>query len=227
MHKNQKCPRRDIVNNNTSTFCTQLFTNSLKASKSFTDSNYRLVIQFILVTRNEAFDWSKLSLFLYSPLLPLRVALFSRNVAGKVGGRLSMNTTYINFSLAVKRDRNPISLSHSSKNCDETNLCSLTKWWSGAGEERFANARNRVARYFPNRIPCLDNFSIQSFTLFAVLRAVTRCFAFVFFFFAVSVEGNFLDCFFISRLSFCTGRLDRMGIIFSFLRACVFFLARF
>lgn len=128
MHKNQKCPRRDIVNNNTSTFCTQLFTNSLEASKSFTDSNYRLVIQFILVTRNEAFDWSKLSLFLYSPLLPLRVALFSRNVAGKVGGRLSMNTTYINFSLAVKRDRNPISLSHSSKNCDETNLCSLTKW---------------------------------------------------------------------------------------------------
>lgn len=44
MHKNQKCPRRDIVNNNTSTFCTQLFTNSLEASKSFTDSNYRYSI---------------------------------------------------------------------------------------------------------------------------------------------------------------------------------------
>lgn len=183
-------------------------TNSLEASKSFTGSNYRLVIQFILVTtpKNEdEFDWTSveaISIPLFSSLSFLSFRETWRE----------MNTTHINLSLAI----NPISLSRSSKNCDETNLCSLTKWWSGAGGEICERAE-RKSRYFrvPNRIPCLDNFSIQCLP--------SPCYmAFVFF----SMEGNFLDCFFISwcaRLSFCTGWswLDRMEIIFSFLRACI------
>lgn len=135
-------------------------TNSLEASKSFTGSNYRLVIQFILVTtpKNEdEFDWTSveaISIPLFSSLSFLSFRETWRE----------MNTTHINLSLAI----NPISLSRSSKNCDETNLCSLTKWWSGRRDLRTRGTEIEIfSRSKPDSV---SRLLFDSMFTFAVLH---------------------------------------------------------